>query len=262
MKYSDKDIEQFLEDIHAGRVTKYALDEDLYYAIADYYKKALYKGFGGTLADFGGKDLDVLEELRTNCYLFAGAKNYHLTDTLHEQLFNEEGDVITLKEFQELGRQTFDLWVDTWGETEYNTTLAQAENASKWNAIEKDKDILPNLRYSAIVDENTSEICLPLDGLVAPVDDPIWDTISPENHYNCRCILIQESADVDTNWDEYEDKIQGEDGVISQMNDAFKFNPGRDRMIWSKDHPYFDVPKEDKQYAKNNFNLPIPKKDE
>ena len=38
-------------------------------------------------------------------------------------------------------------------------------------------------------------------------------------------------------------------------------NSGKDGYIFSKDHPYFKVAKKDVALAKNNFDLPIPKKD-
>lgn len=258
MKYSDKQIEDYLDAIYNGKTTPRKLDKELYFAIADYFKRGLYEGFGGNLGDFEGKDLAMLEELRYNCYLFAGAKNYQLTSALHEQMFDEEGGMITKKEFQELGAATFDLWNNDWGKTEYNTTVAQADNAAKWSAIEKDKDVLPYLRYSAIVDEATAEICLEMNDTVARVDDPIWNNYAPVNHYNCRCILIQEAEaepNVDERMDDIEEAAQG-------MNEAFKFNPGKTQQIWDKDHPYFDVPKADKAYAKRNFDLPIPITDE
>ena len=46
--------------------------------------------------------------------------------------------------------------------------------------------------------------------------------------------------------------------VDKEMDDTFKFNPGKERAIFSEDHPYFQVPKEDVAFAKENFGLPIP----
>lgn len=44
--------------------------------------------------------------------------------------------------------------------------------------------------YSAILDENTTEICTALDGFTAPAADDVWNTYAPPNHYNCRSVLI------------------------------------------------------------------------
>jgi SPP1 gp7 family putative phage head morphogenesis protein len=46
------------------------------------------------------------------------------------------------------------------------------------------------LEYSAILDSVTTEICQELDGDTYAVDDPLWATYTPPNHYNCRSLLI------------------------------------------------------------------------
>lgn len=44
--------------------------------------------------------------------------------------------------------------------------------------------------YSAILDDNTTEICEALDGETFKADDDVWNTYAPPNHYNCRSVLI------------------------------------------------------------------------
>lgn len=46
------------------------------------------------------------------------------------------------------------------------------------------------LEYSAIMDDRTTEICSSLNGDIYPVDDEVWATFTPPNHYNCRSLLI------------------------------------------------------------------------
>jgi hypothetical protein len=72
------------------------------------------------------------------------------------------------------------------------------------------------------------------------------------NHFNCRCVLLQvETEPTEDN----EDSVQQ---VEDNMQDLFKHNPYKTGSVFPKSHPYFDVPKEDKAYAKRNFDLPIP----
>ena len=125
------------------------------------------------------------------------------------------------------------------------------------NEIEKNKDTLPMLRYSAVMDPNTSEICAPLDGIVAPVDDEVWATIAPLNHFNCRCVLLQETSDVEKT-DGNQEKV---DEVTKDMQPLFKMNPGKDKVIFDDKHPYFQVEKKDRAFAADNFGLPIPDND-
>lgn len=43
------------------------------------------------------------------------------------------------------------------------------------------------LKYNAVDDDLTSEICSQMNGVVRPKNDPIWDSYYVMNHDNCRC---------------------------------------------------------------------------
>jgi len=255
--YTESELQSLLEGIATGIISEYAIPESLYLKIADYLKTGLYQGFGGTLADFSGVDLELLTELRENVYMFSAAKSFTEMSEFRALLFNEEGERRTMREFLQYGSQSYEKFNEDWGRTEYSTAEGQAQMASKWQEIERNKDLLPILEYSAIGD--ACAICQPLDGLTAPVSDPIWGTISPLNHFNCECVLIQHEGDKTLTPSSEKDEVYKD--VTGKMSDMFKMNPGIDRYVFSPDHPYFDVAKKDLEYAKNNFNLPIPKTD-
>lgn len=44
--------------------------------------------------------------------------------------------------------------------------------------------------YSAILDDNTTEVCSEMNGVTWPADDERWNSFSPPLHYNCRSVLI------------------------------------------------------------------------
>jgi len=254
-----KKLNDYIEGIFSGDITEYDLPEDVYEAIVNYLKAGLYKGFGMTLEEAEGVDLELLTELRESVYMFGAAKTYQQTKEMTALLFDEDGKLRTAEEFNLVARETYDNWTDNWGLTEYNTAVGQGSAAAKWNEIEKQKEVLPYLRYSAIMDANTSEICAPLDGIIAPVDDPIWNSVAPLNHFNCRCVLLQEDKEAEpTAKGEKDDAVEA---VEKEMSETFKGNPGKDGMVFTKDHPYFDVAKADRDYAKRNFDLPIPDED-
>ena len=64
-------------------------------------------------------------------------------------------------------------------------------------------DFVLALRYSAILDSRTTEICTALHDRVYKADNPVWDDIRPPNHYNCRSVLVPiTEIDLDLNeWD-------------------------------------------------------------
>lgn len=259
-RLSNKQLNKYIEGIYDGSITEYDLPVDVYDQIVSYLKEGLYKGFGQTLEEAEGADLELLSQLRENVYMFGAAKTYQMTKEISSLLVDDEGNRRTAQEFNQVARDTYDNWNDNWGATEWQTANASAASAAKWQDIEDQKDALPNLRYSAIIDENTSDICLPLNGIVAPIDDPIWATCTPPNHWNCRCVLLQEDGDATLTPDDRKDDAF--EKIDDEMGDMFKQNPGRTGEVFDKDHPYFSVPREDRDYAKRNFDLPIPDKDE
>lgn len=74
-------------------------------------------------------------------------------------------------------------------------------------------DFVQALEYSAVLDDHTTEICAELNGDTWSTDNPLWDTYTPPNHYNCRSVLIPVTT-ID-GWDGTEDPvpdIQPQDG--------------------------------------------------
>jgi SPP1 gp7 family putative phage head morphogenesis protein len=256
LAYSNKQIESMIKGIEDGSITEWNLPVDYYDAMVNYLSQAVMQGFGATLETVSKIDLPMLEELLTNVYMFSAAKTFQQTQELSSLLVDENGNVRTSREFNKLGKETYDTWNENYGLTEYNTAIAQADAAVKWQDIERNKDILPILEYSAIGD--ACDICGPLDGLTAYVDDPIWDSIAPTNHFNCKCLLKQREDDIELTSSPEDIVNPVVEAMKEKKQDIFINNVGKTGQIFPKDHPYYDVAKEYKEYAKANFNLPIP----
>lgn len=255
MAITKKQADQYIEDVFNGKIDVKNLPEDIYLAIADRLTAGLYQGFGGTLSDFSGRDYELLAELRENIYMFSGAKTYQEVREMTDLLVDKDGGLRSFDDFKTEALKVHELYNETYLETEYNTAVGQGASAVAWQQIESQKSILPFLKYNAILDERTDEICASLDGLVAPVDDPIWSDYSPLNHFNCRCVLdqLEEDSGDGPDYDDTKEKVS------ELVDDVFKNNPGKTGYVFNEDHPYFTVLKEDKAAAQNNFNLPIPK---
>ena len=157
-KYTQQQIDELLKGLHDGSIDEYSIPESLYNATADYLLKALYDGFGGDLTDFEGKDWELLNELRENVYMFSAAKSFQQLRDIGSLMFDEDGNRISINEFSKLGEQKFDKWNDAYGRTEYNTAVASAQTAVKWQGIERDKDLLGVLEY-VTVGEDACDIC-------------------------------------------------------------------------------------------------------
>lgn len=269
-EFSEEFVRQIISALFRGKITTNKLPVGLYHAIAETLKKGIYKGYGvnysslskriaeGAAGKFTTGDLELLGELRTNTYLFSGAKTYQQVRVMSSYLVGDNGVTTPFKQFEEKARDTFDLFNKTWLRTEYDTAIGQAQSARNWQRIKEEASVLPLLQYDAVIDEGTSDICRSMNGIVAPVKDAIWKRYGPLNHFNCRCVLRQLSeGKVSTD----KQKSEAAKAIGEKMDDLFKMNPGESGYIFSKKHPYYRVAAKDKAAAKNNFGLPIPKSD-
>jgi SPP1 gp7 family putative phage head morphogenesis protein len=256
VKYTDKQIDDLYNDIYNGIVTQENLPEDLYLAIGDRLKKGLYEGYGGSIKDFklGTTDHELLTELRENIYMFSGAKTYQQVREMSDLV----ADSKTFSEFKEKVTPVYKQYNEDWLKAEYDTAIGQAQQARQWNDIQRDKDLYPYLRYNAVLDSKTSDICRPLDGVTLKVDDKFWDNYTPLNHFRCRCTLdkLDKYEDVETTPPSKVKDLEKELG--DTVDDVFKMNAGKDKYVFSPDHPYFKVEPKDKALARRNFDLPLP----
>lgn len=79
--------------------------------------------------------------------------------------------------------------------TIFRVNMQTAYAAGDWAQIQETKAEAPYLMYDAIDDGRTRPQHRAWDGIVLPIDDPWWNTHRPPNGWNCRCSVIQLSAD-------------------------------------------------------------------
>jgi len=242
---NEQQINQLIEDIFNGKVTVKNIPLPVYSQIADKLLSAFTEFEAGAYPA-------LLAELTQNIYLFSGAKSYHL---INDILLAADGGVKPFAPFKAEALKIYNQYNVDWLKTEYNTTIATGQTIVRWQQIEGQSGQLPFLQYSAVIDPNTSAICAPLDGITLPIGHPFWNKNAPLNHFNCRCVFLQ--------LDKYDAKItkqaqldKAEKGIT--RGKLFENNPGKDKVIFGKGHPYFSVDPKDKELAKNNFNLPVP----
>ena len=81
-----------------------------------------------------------------------------------------------------------------WLETVFRANIGMAYAKGHWERIERLKDRLPYLRYSAVHDRRSRPEHLAWHGIVLPVDHPWWRTHFPLNGWRCRCSTMQLDA--------------------------------------------------------------------
>jgi len=70
-------------------------------------------------------------------------------------------------------------------ETVFRTNIQSTYNQAHWDTAQGSKYVVM-LEFLGIEDDRQSDICAPFNGFIALKTDPIWNTIRPVNHYQCR----------------------------------------------------------------------------
>lgn len=100
----------------------------------------------------------------------------------------------------------------------FRTQTNMAYSAGRWQSLHDPDlgDLVWGFEFTAILDDRTTDICRPLDGVKRPKDDPFWNRFNPPNHYNCRSTTLEilDSGDAT------------EPPSDAQPAKGFDFNPG------------------------------------
>lgn len=249
--FSDEEIQRIVEEIFAGRITVRSLDAFTYTKVAEHLTKGVYLGYGKTIIEtaFGTPDYEMLSALRENVYVFSGAKTYQQTRELTALL--TDGDARRgFYSFEKEAKAVIEQYNVNWLQAEYELGIASGRMAGHWQQIEKNKAYLPFLTYQTVGDGRVRPSHVLLDNITRPIDDPFWDKYYPPNGWRCRCHVEQK-----------------EDGPVTDLTgftqpddvpDLFLMNCGKQKIVYNKAHPYFNVPPEDKGFASINFGLDLP----
>jgi len=82
--------------------------------------------------------------------------------------------------------------LDHHAENVFRTNIVRGYNEARKEAQADPvvRQILPGREYSAILDDRTTGFCRKWDGFKALASDPVWEQITPPNHFQCRSIII------------------------------------------------------------------------
>lgn len=75
--------------------------------------------------------------------------------------------------------------------TIYQANLRSARAAGQWERGQRTKAVLPFYLYQLGPSENHRTEHVAREGLIRPVDDPVWETWFPPNGWGCKCWLRQ-----------------------------------------------------------------------
>lgn len=116
-------------------------------------------------------------------------------------------------------------WTRAYAQTVYRTNFNSAFAAGRFMAVRDPavREVVPAFEFHAAGDGDTRPNHLAADGLIASVDDAIWNQFSPPLGYNCRCALRH----VDR-WELEDLGLLREDGSVTRKTPARFASAGPD----------------------------------
>lgn len=199
----------------------------------------------GSFTDGYGKDFSNYAEspakklnLNKNLYRFSAAKTYQELAKINLARQNNPNFADFKKEALKVNEEYNIQYL----QTEFNTANRSGAMAEKWQKIEKQKDLYPNLTYKTVKDNRVREEHKNLQDITKPVDDPFWDKWYPPNGWHCRCYVTQTDGEVTPGTPE------------GNPTPGFHGNVGKNDMVFNEnEHPYFVFPAEDVKKIKASF---------
>lgn len=250
--FSKEQEDELFAGIFAGTISLLSLPPDLYAAIGATLFGSVIDGFGASLAQLEERliRLGLLKDFQTNTFAFSAAKTFQQVKDMSAQVF-KGGQKVPFGEFKRSADQVFGIYNTTWLNVEQRTAVNQAFAGQQWMGIQEQKEDLPLLQFQTVGDDRVRDDHQALDNTVKKVDDPFWDSFMPPIDWNCRCI-VQQLGEGDA-------EISPEKkSSFEKPNKLFNMNPGKDRLIFREDHPYFKVADRFEVFKSQNFGLTLP----
>jgi hypothetical protein len=249
---SPEEQKALLNKIYLGIITSKNLPLELYLQIAGILESAVYEGFGNDLnKDTKPAEVKTLTSMRTNVYHFSAAKVYQMVRQVEVNRTTAKGMVSEVKFLQKSESIVSDfLGAYMFAEKDHSVEAGRA--GGNWNKILVQKSI-PYLEYQTMKDNRVRPAHVYLDGIIRQADDKFWDTFYPPNGWMCRCKTRRTRKGEDTSLESFD-----MEEALQNVPKEFRYNFGKLGIVFSKDHPYFKIPRKDKPFSRNNFNLPFP----
>ena len=184
---------------------------------------------GASIRAMDGSDR-FITNLQSNIFVFSTAKTYAQYAEISALLTDENGDQRSFQDFKDEVLKLHEKYNIQYLKTEYNNAVRTAQAAEKWKKFESEKDLF-DLQYDTAGDDKVRQHHRELDRITRPVDDAFWDRFYPPIDWSCRCSVRQVGKGTAITPDSV---LRG----LPKPPKAFQFNPGKQELIFSNDHPY------------------------
>lgn len=194
----------------------------------------------------------MARRLKEDVFVFSGFKTYRNLKEASCLLCDGDGTVKPFYRFYNDIAAIKENYNRHWLKSEYVFAEASAEMAARWKEFEADGDRY-DLQYRTAHDGKVRAEHRVLHGVTLPASDPFWDEFFPPNGWRCRCTVVQvrkgkyplsDSATAIQQGREATQQI-GKNGV--NRAEMFRFNPGKQQVVFPKHHPYYNVSQRERE---------------
>lgn len=200
--------------------------------------------------DIGLKDADIpaemTDKLGRDVFVFSGCKTYHELREAAQLLRDDQGRIKPFRKFYNEVKQIHPEYNERYLEAEQEFAVHSAQSAAQWAEIERDGDRY-DLQYRTANDGKVRPAHAMLEGLTRPQSGPCWAEIMPPNGWKCRCRVVQvrkgkyDYTDQETALRLGREATADFDSQGRNRAEMFRFNPGKEQVVFPKHHPYYNL---------------------
>ena len=254
---ANSDQKEFKAVLKASEKAFKALHENGEYNIQDLNDDKQYKSLinvtSKTFKDAINEGIDdnVIPEvmrssLENDVFIFSALKTHSQLLEASKLLLDKDGKIKPFNKFSEDIKSIKANYNENYLQAEYQFAVSSAQMAANWNNIDANSDRY-DLQYRTAGDENVRASHDALRDVTLPVSDPFWNSYYPPNGWRCRCNVV-EVRKGKYDMSDSKDAIKKGNIATTQINksgknklEIFRFNPGKDKVIFPPKHPYNKV---------------------
>ena len=186
---------------------------------------------------------ELLQKLKSDVFVFSGCKTEVELREASAMLLDAEGKPVEWNTFKEAVLKVHKRYNEHYLEAEYNFATQSAEMAARWADQAADGGRY-NLQYRTAADDRVRESHERLNRTTLPATDEFWNSYYPPNGWRCRCTVVQvlkgkyPESDPAKAIEEGKKATTHIDKNGANRLEMFRFNPGKQAVIFPPHHPY------------------------
>lgn len=186
----------------------------------------------------------MLSKLRNDVFVFSGCKSIAELREATSLLVDRDGNIRSWNDFRSEMTRLHELYNVSYLEAEHNFATQSATMSARWQQDSEDPDRYL-LQYRTAGDDRVRESHQAMHGITLPASDPFWGSYYPPNGWRCRCTAARVLKSKYSPTDKEQAMTSGEEATTQIDKDGrnrlamFRFNPGRDQVIFPPNHPYY-----------------------